>query len=374
MSPSKHNQRHRKAYRCDVAGCSRKEGFGTLNDLDRHKGSVHPDVFNAGPRFRCRIGQCQNKDKIWPRADNFRQHLKRVHRQDVSPEDDLSEYSLQSSLQRPQDDSFQQNAQDALEGVGSELFKSYAGSMAWGGRPPAFEDIQLSPQEEQPASMDLILDPSLTTPDGSASDVDMAGSKVQLQNELPDPVREPTRHEFVQPKEITIAPSPKAVIGGPKHENSNGLRANQPQRSSINLSVGCERDATSLNRTQSETFHSPLTDSMDCDDAAKVPCHRSTGGSSAKERPVDQEEQPTNQYPSVRQNKDLSQQAMFDILSQVPKNIIETFLKSQTEAAPQKRVPTPNISASGPHRCPHASCDKGFSRKCELKYAISATP
>ncbi|GJC79422.1 krueppel-like factor 15 [Colletotrichum liriopes] len=361
--------------KCDVSGCTRKEGFGTLNDLDRHKGSVHPDVFNAGPRFRCQIGACQTKDKIWPRADNFRQHLKRVHRQHVNPEDDLSEFSLQPSPQRPQDDSFQQNAQDALEGVGSELFSSYnSGHLAWDGRPPVFEDIQLSPQEEQPTSMDLILDPSLTSADGPASDVsldssdvDMAGSKVQPQNQISGPICEPTGHEFVQPKEITRAPSPKAGFGGPKDDSSNGLRANEPQRIPINMSLGRERHAPGPDRAMSEALDSSLTDSMDCDVSAKAPSHQVLGGSSREERPVDQEEQPMKQLPSILQNKGLSQQALLDLLSQVPKDVIEIFLKSQTEAAPQKTASTPSINANSQHWCTHSSCQKGFNRKCELK-------
>ncbi|OHW94542.1 hypothetical protein CSPAE12_06912 [Colletotrichum incanum] len=361
--------------KCEVSGCTRKEGFGTSNDLERHKSSVHPDVCNAGPRFRCRIDACQTKDKIWPRADNFRQHLKRVHRQHVNPEDDLSEFSLQPSPQRPQNDSFQQNAQDALEGVGSELFSSYnSGHMAWDGRPPVFEDIQLSPQEEQPTSMDLILDPSLTRADGPASDVslnssdlDMAGSKVQLQTQIPDPICEPTSHEFVQPKEITRAPSPKAVVGGPKDDSSNGLCVNEPQRVPINVGLGRERHTPGQDRAMSETLDSSMTDSMDCDVAAKVPFHQIPGGSSKEERPVDQEEQPIKQLPSILQNKGLSQQDLFDLLSQMPKDVIETFLKSQTEAAPQKPASTPSINDNSQHRCTHSSCDKSFNRKCELK-------
>lgn len=92
---SKHNQRHRKAFKCEVPGCTRKEGFGTPNDLDRHKSSVHPEL-DSGPRWRCNISaQCQAKDKLWPRADNFRQHLKRVHNQPVSADDDLNQYLWQ---------------------------------------------------------------------------------------------------------------------------------------------------------------------------------------------------------------------------------------------------------------------------------------
>lgn len=79
LSYRKHKQRHTKPHHCQVPGCNRAEGFSTSNDLDRHKRSVHPDETVAGNRYQCTIGPCRTKEKIWPRADNFRAHLKRVH-------------------------------------------------------------------------------------------------------------------------------------------------------------------------------------------------------------------------------------------------------------------------------------------------------
>lgn len=83
----KHRQRHTKPYRCTIPGCARREGFSTSNDLDRHKRSVHPDTAAAGNRYACPISSCKSRGKIWPRADNFRAHLKRVHQNDVSDEE-----------------------------------------------------------------------------------------------------------------------------------------------------------------------------------------------------------------------------------------------------------------------------------------------
>ncbi|KAI0134424.1 hypothetical protein BJ170DRAFT_591402 [Xylariales sp. AK1849] len=87
----KHRHRHTKPYACDVPGCSRIEGFSTTNDLDRHKRSVHPDKSATGNRYRCPHGACRNKEKIWPRADNFRAHVKRVHQQKIL-DDELEHY------------------------------------------------------------------------------------------------------------------------------------------------------------------------------------------------------------------------------------------------------------------------------------------
>lgn len=50
------------------------------------------DVHNkAGTRYRCRHGQCKVKVKDWPRADNFRNHLKKLHQVIVAAGDSLLE-------------------------------------------------------------------------------------------------------------------------------------------------------------------------------------------------------------------------------------------------------------------------------------------
>ncbi|KAI1112138.1 hypothetical protein F5Y14DRAFT_442755 [Nemania sp. NC0429] len=89
----KHDQRHKKPFKCDIEDCSRRiEGFSTPNDLDRHKRSVHPESQTSGNRYICQIGPCRNKHKIWPRADNFKAHLKRVHNTTNITDEDLEGY------------------------------------------------------------------------------------------------------------------------------------------------------------------------------------------------------------------------------------------------------------------------------------------
>ena len=71
-------RRHEKSHKCDIPGCNRNEvGFTTKNDLDRHKKSIH-GVY-IGKSYMCAAPHCAKKNKIWPRADNFRQHIKRLH-------------------------------------------------------------------------------------------------------------------------------------------------------------------------------------------------------------------------------------------------------------------------------------------------------
>ncbi|RDW81775.1 putative C2H2 finger domain protein [Aspergillus mulundensis] len=77
----KHEARHKKLFKCDVPNCTRKEGFGTINDLARHKKCVHKKEPERGPKvlYMCFGRDCPRSNKKWPRLDNFRQHLARMH-------------------------------------------------------------------------------------------------------------------------------------------------------------------------------------------------------------------------------------------------------------------------------------------------------
>jgi hypothetical protein len=77
----KHEARHRKLFKCDELNCPRKEGFGTINDLARHKKCVHNKEPERGPKmmYLCFGKSCPRPNKKWPRLDNFKQHLSRMH-------------------------------------------------------------------------------------------------------------------------------------------------------------------------------------------------------------------------------------------------------------------------------------------------------
>ncbi|KAI9657593.1 MAG: hypothetical protein M1821_002769 [Bathelium mastoideum] len=77
----KHVTRHEKPHKCDVPGCTRKEGFTSANDLDRHKKSKHniAPTHGSDRSYKCAAEQCKKKSKIWPRLDNFRQHVLKIH-------------------------------------------------------------------------------------------------------------------------------------------------------------------------------------------------------------------------------------------------------------------------------------------------------
>lgn len=80
--PSKHMRMHVKPYRCDVPGCTRTGGFTTKNDLSRHKKSIHMggiDPTSKTGSYRCTGKNCKNPKKVWPRLDNFKSHLEKMH-------------------------------------------------------------------------------------------------------------------------------------------------------------------------------------------------------------------------------------------------------------------------------------------------------
>jgi hypothetical protein len=81
-SRRKHMLKHQKPYRCNIPNCRRSgKGFTTKNDLDRHKKSVHR-IGALENSYQCASENCRNKEKIWPRLDNFKQHIHRMHKEE----------------------------------------------------------------------------------------------------------------------------------------------------------------------------------------------------------------------------------------------------------------------------------------------------
>ncbi|GAB7365159.1 hypothetical protein MBLNU230_g6246t1 [Neophaeotheca triangularis] len=81
----KHHLTHTKPFTCEIDGCShRKEGFGTRNDLERHRNGVHGLLPRVGPKCGYVCSECSRArddkaDKWWPRKDNFKNHIKHKH-------------------------------------------------------------------------------------------------------------------------------------------------------------------------------------------------------------------------------------------------------------------------------------------------------
>jgi len=76
-----HMLKHASPFVCDVLGCSKRpRGFSTINDLERHKKSIHQIGVTASKSYKCAALSCGNKGKIWPRLDNLKQHIERMHK------------------------------------------------------------------------------------------------------------------------------------------------------------------------------------------------------------------------------------------------------------------------------------------------------
>lgn len=72
-------RRHKRPFECSIMGCTRDQGFSSQKDLERHQRSVHSKALPGAFKYRCAAQHCPKKEKIWPRADNFRQHCLRLH-------------------------------------------------------------------------------------------------------------------------------------------------------------------------------------------------------------------------------------------------------------------------------------------------------
>lgn len=51
--------------------------FATPYELSRHLKTVHKQ---ATTTYRCVAAVCKKRDKLWTRVDNFRQHIRKSHK------------------------------------------------------------------------------------------------------------------------------------------------------------------------------------------------------------------------------------------------------------------------------------------------------
>lgn len=88
----KHLARHKLEHVCTEVDCTRKDkGFATVNDLNRHRITVHKLTAKGARTYRCFALGCNKPEKNWPRKDNFRSHLKKAH-----PNEDVDELTRRS--------------------------------------------------------------------------------------------------------------------------------------------------------------------------------------------------------------------------------------------------------------------------------------
>ncbi|KAJ3945105.1 uncharacterized protein N0V96_005128 [Colletotrichum fioriniae] len=256
--------------------------------------------------------------------------------------------------------------------------------MTWGDGPsPMYDDVQLSPQDPVHGTEINLIDPSLTQIGGLAPDAclessiaDKAISNSPLHDSDGQSVCEsPHSHQqYVQPGEVSKAPSPRATIGDRRSQRSSFTREDNSASVPAALKLNINLNTNGSSRAHNGIFKTPATDPLDPEviSTNSIPC--ASDETILRSQPANkdsaQEELIFNQPLPASPNKSLSEQAMFDFLSKMPKNVIETFMKSQIETPLQRSTSTTNGSADGQHRCSDPGCGKVFNRKCELKYVL----
>lgn len=316
---------------------------------------------DLGKTYICRHESCAVKDaKTWPRADNFRSHLDRVHNVKKGPDDDLSEYlfryvasaskywfQLTCHKSRPS----HPIAED-LSGVGAYL-----------------QDPLRSPGGQDTVADHAIYTDVLDIPisDTSASRLSSSTQASLCNDKLlmpPPPSKKESRRTpptvlrsshaihyqldegIATSRRITVTSSGKqAAIVSPK--------SSQPSASGI--------------RTPDTGYRQPTKhqEMSDIEVESKPSAHEefSTGyekfqGALNHETPVASSLSSTSDEPELD----------MESLRKIPKHILEELLARATENT--EHEDTRSTSGSQTHQiCPR--CHKPFPRQCDLKYVSS---
>lgn len=369
--------KHTLPYHCDVRGCSRDKGFTSRNDLDRHKRTVHADRSVAGRFFVCTLDGCaKKKHKLWPRADNFRCHLSRVHGKQYRADDDLTEYVYRYVQVSPISS--------------SQLLLKHASS------PPPSQDLQgvggsameYMPSQGShfalPPSSEIIMPPNFRDPYSEESRC--RTSQLQTNNEFLPRIstsvsfdRDSSNLAPVQEGDgLCIAPG---YLNGPASNTGISLSPTgwQPSNpSEQNLSgggqsaFGSEPQGTALSMTMEDTSRDNQSDigvsgtqsSNTEDQEPEQPDVRMTD---ADDTPAATS---TPRGQAAKDSSSPSRESVKAVLDKIPKDWIENYLKVKDRSAGSKDDASKEDTVVGKgqnqmHKCPE--CPKTFSRQCELK-------
>ncbi|KAF4125727.1 ZnF C2H2 [Geosmithia morbida] len=335
----KHRLRHEKPFVCQEGSCARGTGFTSKNDLNRHLMTVHKNI-SLGITYVCHEEACRTKPpKAWPRADNFRSHLLRVHKIAVPADGDLSRYHNRSSGPMV----------DELSGVGTghqELALPPARSVA-------FSDVMLaqddpaSPQEVD--SLDLpadvgetsiqpcIPDDALLMPPPSAHRWHTSTSTTQPRDS------QPSSSTSLQCQSAALKPFVSGVPEGHLQDNSG---------------------ITAPARYLKEDSDSSPSEPLDAQWTSGVAEKQQSVSSSGEENDLDQDRPDSKILLSVpatstsgAQDLHLDYSQMLECLKKIPPKLLKAALNDKKK--PEKLVRRALL------KCPE--CNKKFRLPCELK-------
>ncbi|TRX88057.1 hypothetical protein FHL15_011059 [Xylaria flabelliformis] len=364
-----HDQRHKKPFKCDVNDCARRiEGFSTTNDLDRHKRSVHPETQTLGNRYMCQIGTCKSKAKVWPRADNFKAHLKRVHAKDSISEEELEACIVQQSTQPIQSTSLdelqnspQQEAMPSYHGFSSLS----SGQSNWSSFHQIPQSINaLGPLNEVQDEESL----SLTNSRRELADLHLhpAASQQRLYPEITEPCS--TSHSSIdlsspiQHGQLTLGPGTPVSVSSPVQE--------QMTPTARDHSIDTQATGTDASRLV-------LLNESDESLSSSSPMHSLIGNLVKRDGEVSDFVKPDSlpahgagstsfDLSSLNLDDSSDVKRLFDVLQS--RGLLEQhgYKKEEPDAVePVKIENDAVISHTQCHRCP--TCNKTFPRRCELK-------
>ncbi|KAM0198178.1 hypothetical protein ACHAPA_007276 [Fusarium lateritium] len=338
----KHELKHSLPWHCNVSGCVREKGFTSKNDLDRHKRTVHGDCTVSGRTFVCTIGNCAKKIKRWPRADNFRSHLQRIHSKSYSANDDLSEY-----VHRPAP------SQD-LEGIGGsamaylqaqEQSTSSAHPSTSLSFPGPYGDRRAS--QPLPSISSLSRGPSSISFDRDASSLATVreGDENCIRPGILDESRSLPPHPW-----LASAASEEDAPGDDVTASESGQQDDTAPEAMDGVQQGGTSDTEISSVSEDLTSQQSDVRMADADEAERTP------------RAIPSREGLSESSSTANPEK------TYELLDRIPKELIADYLRKHSMGSRDdtpKPDSTSNKSQTHPHKC--SECPKAFSRLCELK-------
>ncbi|KAJ4313745.1 hypothetical protein N0V84_009257 [Fusarium piperis] len=357
----KHMLKHTLPYHCDVHGCSREKGFTSRNDLDRHKRTVHADRSVAGRFFVCNLDTCaKKKHKLWPRADNFRCHLSRVHGKQYRADDDLTEYVYRSPP--PSQD---------LQGVGGSAMDYLPSQSSHFPLPPSSDMITPATFRDQYSEESRRRASQLQTNNKTLPRISTSISFDRDSSNLP-PVQE--GDEFcIAPGYLNGAASNPGISLSP-----TGWPPSNPSEQNLSggsqSAFGSEPQGTAPSMTMEDTSRDNQSDtgvsgtrSSNAED--QEPQQADVRMTDADDTPVATSTS-TPRGQAAKDSSSPSRESVKAVLDTIPKHLIENYLKVEASSPGSKDVAPKQDTAVGKgqnqtHKC--TDCPKTFSRQCELK-------
>ncbi|KAI1762015.1 hypothetical protein GGR53DRAFT_521933 [Hypoxylon sp. FL1150] len=365
----KHKQRHDKPFKCDVPGCTRPDGFSTPNDLDRHKRSLHPDEKATGNRYRCPIGPCKSKDKIWPRADNFRAHMRRVHQKVSLSDDELEHYKIGASPKEIADLLRGSTAPGFDQFTGFSIGNTRHGPTGWEThRNPVMEISAASSPQEIPRQIRVDETPLVNKPGNEERfhlPDSLATHGMRLEND---------NVSFRQPG-VSRATStrPNSTLDDSQFSHpvqlEEGNATAEPASQDSTLTNGpssLEYDRINkLDPSQAFPVSSLLGSSPESPQSARQPIELTPIDEKAHTSP-----EPKNTQTIDVEGLDLTDSEVLKLLRRLQSSgVLEKFgykKEDPVRSEDTQQEPT-NSNTTGEHRHTCFRCNKGFGRRCELK-------